>query len=1132
MIMMTIKGLTGGAGGVVSYLEGRELVKTKGEERGYYAGRGAPSAWGGSLAAELGLQGQVRAKDFKMLLEGRLPDGTRFAEESDTRRMAVDLTFSAPKSVSEYALCQATPELRDKILAAHDRCVAKAMARIEKEVVCARYGKGGAEVVKTGTMAWAAFRHEDARPVDGVVAPQIHTHAAGLNLTRGRNGELRALDLQFGQDGVKMHGAAYRADLAQELRQLGLALRKTEEGFELADVSDEQIEAGSPRRQQIDADLLSKNLSRENSTGAQRAASNLSTRESKKQATQDEQRWIWRALGRAIGLNVPDPVPPQEPLPPPDVAEALAHATSHLSERESVIGVNATRLHALLHGMHGGVTVDAVDKEIAHAQTTGTLLDAGAGKLVTRETLARESSILVTVAAGRGTLPPLADEAGALARISAREAINGFQFSAGQRQAVADVLTAPDQFWGIRGAAGAGKSTALAALADEAKSRGFRVIGTGPSQTAVDGTADASPDDARTLASFMMRDDKDETPKLILMDEAGMVSSRDMEVFLQKVRPEDRVVFIGDPLQLAAVEAGSPFAQMMKEQAINFSEITEINRQKDPGLLAVAQAFADGRNKDAVQFAAPYMTAVTVTDADYQAAKVAPEPSPSGQDAEATEEMVLYVSRLRDKAADQGQDLPPLAATDFRTVRTWLDEYAPKRLGLDDDKSAAKVAPQAVRVQAIARETAQAFLELSQEERDKTLVLAATNAMRRAINEKVKMGLLDQLPEGSDPASATVTALDKSQCTKAQLREAINYKPDMILRVPEGRGRAKRVVDWTITASDPTRNTVTARNRDGEEKTFRPRDLNPKEVGLYTKRDLALDVGDRVVFTENRRGDGYQNNETGTVVSIGDGKVAIQKDNGKTVDLAVTDMHAVDHGWAVTVHRSQGRTVDRAMVAGMSSKRATANLAYVACSRERWFLQIFTDNIKALQKSWATVAERETAKDAVEKAAQAKEQEPLDAAREAVLAEVTEAQEEALLKALDEREMARWREDDHMLEALRSHPDPAVRSAGEKVWQARDDAQAAAEAEWETGGDGEEEAELEATARAARLARARAGDPDLGWLARWEQEGVLAALAPAEMDKLRAVASEIDRERQEPAARPQRQREQDFEMEM
>jgi conjugative relaxase-like TrwC/TraI family protein len=1002
--MLSLKSLSGKASGVIDYLEGRERIKVKGQnqnqERGYYAGKGAPSMWGGALATELGLQGRVYAKDLKALLEGRLPSGKRFAKESDDRRMGVDLTFSAPKSVSEFALCKASPEMRDAILAAHDRCVARAMARIEKEVVCARYGKGGKEAVRAGSMAWAGFRHEDSRPVNGKVAPQIHTHAVGLNVTTGRDGELRALDLQFGDDGVKLHGAAYRADFAQELRQLGLDLRKTEEGFELKEVTDEQIEAGSPRRQQIDAALESRGLSREGSTGAQRSAANLATRESKKQLTQDEQRWVWRELGREIGLDVPDPTPPQEPLPEPDAGEALVLATDHLSERESVISSQATRLQALLHGMHTGLTLDDVDKEIDAARADGNLIDAGPGKLVTRETLAREASILQTVAAGRGTIAPLTDEAGALARIAEREAINGFQFSAGQRDAVVRALTTPDQYFAIRGAAGAGKSTVLAAIADEARARGLRVIGTGPSQTAVDATADARPDDARTLASFCMREEKDETPRIILMDEAAMVSARDMELFTQKIRPQDRVVYTGDDLQLAAVEAGSPMAQMMREKVIDWAEVKEINRQKDKKLLAVAQAFAEGRNKEAVALAEPFMTAVTVTDGDYEAAQSSKSDAKplDGPMPEATRNMLDLVKSLR----QDNKDLPALTGKDFQTVRAWLDKHAMTKLGFETKV----LAPQPVRVQAIARETAEAYLKLSPLEQDKTLVLAATNEMRRAINEKVKAGM----QKDRQVASVTVTALDKSSLTRAQLRESINYKVGMVLRVPEGRGRSKKVVDWTITASDPTRNTVTARNREGEETVFKSRDLNPKETGLYTKRDLDLAPGDRVVFTENNRGSGFQNNETGTVTVAGDGKVEIRKDDGKIVTLDADKTHTLDHGWAVTVHRSQGRTVDRAMVAGMSSKRATANLAYVSCSRERWFLQIFTDNIKALQQSWAKVAERETAKDATQKAAQAKETAPLDVAREAVRAEVAEARDQALLEALDEREMAQAQE--------------------------------------------------------------------------------------------------------------------------
>ena len=980
-------GLKGSAADIVKYVE----AKADGKGHGYYSGKGAPSAWGGALAAEMGLSGPVNAKTFKALLKGCAPDGEQFAEQSPDRRMGKDLTFNAPKSVSLAALVAGDR----RILEAHDRANRRAMEWVEERYVTARYGKAGKEVERTGEAVWASYRHEDTRTAGGHADPHLHTHNILLNVTRGRDGALRALDLDFGVDGVKLAGAVYQAELARELLAAGYQLRQTENGFELAAVTDAQIEAFSGRSAQIEAELARQGLDRRSASATQKVAANMATREGKTSLSEDELRWEWRSRGREVGLGLDDlkGATPQEaePVDPVTAGDALKYGTDHLSERESVIHTQSVQMHALRAGMVHGVTIDILNKEIDAARDAGALIDGGVGKLVAREVLEREASNLAAVAAGRGTLPPLTAEAGAQARISAREAINGFTFSAGQRQAVVDALTTLDQFWGIRGAAGAGKSTALAALADEARARGFRVIGTGPSQTAVDGTADAAPDDARVLASFVMREEKDEVPRLILLDEAGMVSSRDMEAFLQKVRPQDRVVFIGDPLQLAAVEAGSPFAQMMKEKVIGFSEITEINRQKDPALLAVAQAFADGRNQEAVKLAEPYMTTVTVTDEDYQAAKVAPEPAAQQQDVqEATEDMVLYVSKLRDKAADLGQDLPPLTATDFRTVRKWLDEYAPKRLGLDDDKGAGKLAPQAVRMQAIARETAQAYLELSQTERDKALVLAATNEMRRAINTRVKEGLQEQMPDGAAPASVTVTALDKSQCTKAQLREAINYKVGMVLRVPEGRGRNRRVVDWTITASDPTRNAITARNAEGDERTFKPRDLNPKECGLYTKRVLALDVGDRVVFTENRRTDGYQNNETGTVVSVDAAKVRIRKDNGKEVELAATDMHAVDHGWAVTVHRSQGRTIDRAFVAGMASKMATAALAYVACTRERLHLRIFTDNIKKLQQSWARVAERETAKEATEKAARAAESSPLDAAREAARAQVAE----------------------------------------------------------------------------------------------------------------------------------------------
>jgi len=90
-------------------------------------------------------------------------------------------------------------------------------------------------------------------------------------------------------------------------------------------------------------------------------------------------------------------------------------------------------------------------------------------------------------------------------------------------------------------------------------------------------------------------------------------------------------------------------AQFMKEKVVEVVEIDEIVRQKDAGLLAVAQAFADGRNEEAVQLAAPYMTTVTVTDDDYKAAEASKSDAKpvNGPMPDATRNMLNLVKTIR-----------------------------------------------------------------------------------------------------------------------------------------------------------------------------------------------------------------------------------------------------------------------------------------------------------------------------------------------------------------------------------------------------------------------------------------------------------------------------------------------------
>ncbi len=94
----------------------------------YYAGDGEASAWQGRGAELLGLAGAVESERFRELLAGNVggkKPSSRIATRQDAHsRIGIDLTFSAPKSVSLQALVGGDGRIVD----AHDRAVAHAVA--------------------------------------------------------------------------------------------------------------------------------------------------------------------------------------------------------------------------------------------------------------------------------------------------------------------------------------------------------------------------------------------------------------------------------------------------------------------------------------------------------------------------------------------------------------------------------------------------------------------------------------------------------------------------------------------------------------------------------------------------------------------------------------------------------------------------------------------------------------------------------------------------------------------------------------------------------------------------------------------------------------------------------------------
>ncbi len=106
-------------------------------------------------------------------------------------------------------------------------------------------------------------------------------------------------------------------------------------------------------------------------------------------------------------------------------------------------------------------------------------------------------------------------------------------------------------------------------------------------------------------------------------------------------------------------------------------------------------------------------------------------------------------------------------------------------------------------------------------------------------------------------------------------------------------------------------------------------------------------AGDRIIFLENARfveprarrlGPQYvKNGMLGTVVSTGDRRgdtlLSVRLDSGRDVVISEDSYRNVDHGYAATIHKSQGSTVDRTFV--LATGMMDQHLTYVAMTRHR-----------------------------------------------------------------------------------------------------------------------------------------------------------------------------------------------------
>lgn len=121
-----------------------------------------------------------------------------------------------------------------------------------------------------------------------------------------------------------------------------------------------------------------------------------------------------------------------------------------------------------------------------------------------------------------------------------------------------------------------------------------------------------------------------------------------------------------------------------------------------------------------------------------------------------------------------------------------------------------------------------------------------------------------------------------------------------------------------------------------------------KRLGLGCMAELQngtkeLSPGEEVVFLKNNTALGVKNGTRGVVVDMGiGGDFGVKISPGKTVYFNTEEYNHLDYGYALTIHKAQGLTVDKAYV--YASRGMDKHLSYVSLSRHKEKVTLFADN--------------------------------------------------------------------------------------------------------------------------------------------------------------------------------------------
>jgi ATP-dependent exoDNAse (exonuclease V) alpha subunit len=510
----------------------------------------------------------------------------------------------------------------------------------------------------------------------------------------------------------------------------------------------------------------------------------------------------------------------------------------------------------------------------------------------------------------------------------------------------------------VVGIAGAGKTTAIGVCHDIWSAEGYAVYGLAPTGKAAQNLEGSSLENngipSTTLHKFLKSlkegrcqyNDK----SVLVLDEAGMVDVERFEKLLYAVRQLGvKLIVVGDGAQLQPVEAGPAFRLVTEK--LGRSELNTVIRQKAEWQKEATVLFGQQKTSEAIK---KYEEKGCI--------HIVEEKLPILEDAISNKDyggiVHLYeashrVSSLiyREMAKDVQREFPELKNLyskikeheDFERYLDWKDV---ERGAADGILQNAQMCRPILEARAV--DTLKLALVLKDKRKDKIAQQERAKAILKECGLDHLIGIEKQRGQSVDVRQTAKEELVHAwhtvfkTCPRAQ---DPGENPDKSLAILAFSNRD---------VNDLNRQVRALLKKSGHlskgEFTFKIKKEIEDDFGrkYILQEEKGFSKGDRIVFTKNKYWLGVKNGTMGTITEINNQKIQIKLDegtkfSGKEISVAPNLNPYFDHGWAVTIHKSQGTTIDQTYV--LASFEMNQNLTYVAMTRHREGVKLFGSSL-------------------------------------------------------------------------------------------------------------------------------------------------------------------------------------------